>query len=256
MAGLAHAHDVTLLSNWELSSQEEWSAYQEALSDGRRIVFDLSDQQLLARPRIREQLRLATLVTVPTEHLKKEVQTLAARVAVTPSCVDLPYFLQANTLPKPERSHIGLFGPFDWQWAHPLLASFKQKHPEVVLLAGPEASAALGDLVQPLVVHVENYAVVLHACLFGVISEALQISYDPIWQAEYGILCKPTVILAPRFGKSAEQMLADLSTYLIAEARAKAGQQAFEQAYPQRATVLASTYARVLRKNLPDRGGA
>jgi len=266
--GLSHAYDVTVLSDWVLSDSEDFSSFQEALAHGRAIVCDLSDGRLLASKRMQEQLALASLVTVSTERLKKEVQNLVGttKVVTLPSCVDVPYFASANRTPMPDRTRVGCFGPGDWRAVAPIIKAFHQKHPRYRFLGEPQVAEAMNaengvEIVVPVDLHPENYPVVLHACSFGLLAPPLAQEpwgQDPIWQWEYGILARPTIsLISPTTregGGEGEHVNVHAHVKRIEhvsgdpDARVRAGQQAFGEAYLHRATVIADQYGRLYRK--------
>lgn len=262
--GLAHAYDVTVLSDWVLSEEEDFQSFREARAHSREIVCDLSDGRLLSSKRMQEQLAEASLVTVSTDRLKKEVQNLVGttKVVVLPSCVDVPYFASANRMPMPELTSIGCFGPGDWQSVAPVIRAFHRVHPRYRFLLDQEAAQAMKaenggeDLVVPIDLHPENYPVVLHACSFGLLAPARACEpwgQDPIWQWEYGILARPMVPLLSLIRNDSQ---ADLGAAVARieqlssnpTLRARRGQEAFEQACHSRATVVADLYAHVYQK--------
>ena len=251
---MTYGVDVTILPNWVLT-HEEYGKYQEAVALGRLFVYDLSDPHLLDEPRVWKTIADATLVTVPNARLKKQVEILhgGIPVAITPSCVDLPYFLLANKYPDPQKRFVGCFGDYDWHLVQDMPAAFKG----VTFLTDDYSTPHVkGENVESVEVTLENYPLLLHSCLFGLCPSDGPSDRDEVVRHEYGILSKPTLQLQVR-EQTPALWKSSISTLLNEpRTRAELGRAAFQKANEQRATMQAGEVLKVYRKKLPVVGVA
>jgi hypothetical protein len=242
-AGHASGYDITILPNWVLKEEE-----REALAQAAQhtlFAYDLSDLLLLQIPLVRETMRVCRMVTVPNAYIQREVEIAlpGLRVVVTPSCLDIPYLMQAHRYPRPEHPMIGCFGPYDWEQVKQPLQALKNRYPRLVILGDAEATTILGELVMSVEVTVESYPGILRQCLCGLTPIEEERGQDTIWMQEYGLLCKPVV---KRFIEQEVARLLSEPSYRSAQ-----GQVAHTKAKAYSAVQLADQYLKVYQKLLP-----
>ena len=246
---MTYGSDVTILPNW-VFTEGEYIKYHEAVNLGRIFVYDLSDPRLLDNPMVWQTLADASLVTVPNARLQKEVEILhgGTRCAITPSCVDVPYFMHANTFPDPQKTFVGCFGDYDWSLLKDIASHFKGV---TFLTDGFSAPYLLGDNVEVAEVTPDTYPLLLRSCVFGLCPSDGPSDRDEVVRHEYGILSTPTLQLQVK-EQTTEMWVASIRK-LLAEPRLRAelGRTAFLKANEQRAVMQAGEYMRVFRKKLP-----
>lgn len=246
--GLAYGHDVTVLPNLVLSD-EEFERYQEVVRE-RCIIYDLSDMSLLSLSRVRQQVKLAHLVTVPNDFYKKEVEVINKNVAVTPSVIDVETFRLANREPKPDFPIIGCFGPWDWKLVKDALSLVKEKHPKLRISGDKYAWEILGSLIMAFDVLPHDYPRLLRDCLFGLCPTEGEKGIDEIWSLEYGIFCRP--ILQLHGPQNTDRWVQHIETMLTDDIyRNICGNKYYDKANDHRATALANEYLAAYRKKLP-----
>jgi hypothetical protein len=252
VAGMTFGSDVAILQNWELTDQE-LEEFDHAVKQ-RAIVVDCSDPTLLDNDLYRKQIACASLVTVPNEYMRREVHTINTNTAVTPSCVDLPYFTRANKIKIEEKQPftLGCLGPYDWYLIKDALIELTEKHANLMICAGPEASKALRGPglrgIEPQIT-VTNLPEIMRHCHVGLCPLDGESSIDRIWEYEYGSLCKPIVVSHSKekntWVKKIEELITDSSK------QSALGRASFIVANDNRATKRAGEYLSVYRKRLP-----
>jgi len=252
--GITFSADITVLSNWRLSAEELEPL--EAATRQRSIVVDCSDPDLIDDDLYRSQLSLASMVTVPNDWMRAAIKVVNANVWTVPSCVDLPYFVSANSIKlAPDRPlSIGCLGPYDWYLVKDAISQILEAHPKAAVLAGLKAFEVLEKHPRILGINptVANLPELIRNCHIGLCPIDGERGYDDIWRHEYGALCRPVIAPAPFakqdtafWYKSIEDLLTDNKL------RADLGHKAFEEANQQRATKLADRYIAIYRKRLP-----
>lgn len=251
-AGMTFGSDVAILQNWELNEQEI-EELQRAVKQ-RAIVADCSDPALLDSDLYRKQIEYASLVTVPNEYMRREVHTINTNVAVTPSCVDLPYFARANRIKIDDKQPLtlGCLGPYDWYLIKDALVELTTRHEHLMICAGPEASKALRGPglrgVEPQIT-VASLPEIIRHCHIGLCPLDGESSIDRIWEYEYGSLCRPVVVSHSKEKQTWVEKIEDLIVH--ANRRAELGREAFILANENRSTKRAGEYLSVYRKRLP-----
>lgn len=253
--GLSFGSDITVLANWELS-EEELKGLQSVVPH-RAVIADCSDPKLLYNEIYRKQLAMVSLVTVPNDWMRRAVHGINAKVMVTPSCVDLPYFVQANKIKiaKNQPLSIGCLGPYDWKLVKEALIAIADKYPKVAICADTASYPILKEVPRILGIQtsVHNLPEVMRHCGFGLCPYDGESGWDDIWEYEYGSLCRPVIKLYPPRSQD-KQAWIDRIEELIGNSalRSKLANQAFEKANEQRATKQASKYLAAYRKKLPQ----
>jgi hypothetical protein len=198
--GQSYDHDLTVLPNWVLTPSEVEQMREIVTRSPKQFAYDLSDPTLLKEGTVRDTLRLCRLITVPNEYLRQEVALLrtGARVTVTPSVVDVSYFMSGKhvrfaEIPATGGPVVGLFGPHDWEIVKPVLEHFKAKRLHILFLGDEYAQRALGDLVTGVTMSLDTYPALLNNCTFGLLPCDGYKGQETAWAYEYGILYKPTV---------------------------------------------------------------
>lgn len=253
LGGLAYSADVTILPNW-VFTDEEFQEYSNAVSQGNLFVYDLSDPRLLDAPVVWRTMQQASLVTVPNLRLKKEIEASvgSTRVVVTPSCLDVPYFMEARDFPMPQKRVIGCFGPYDWSLVRDAIAAVKEQQSSVSFVGGRDAAQVLGELVEYVPLSIGSYPVALHSTLFGLCPSTGDSERDDFWRHEYGILCRPTIQLQGEKQQSTQKWIDSMYLYLSDDhVRSSWGRHAFEQANAERNTLRAGEWLRTFQKKLP-----
>jgi len=243
--GHASGYDVTVLPNWVLSDEE-----REALlsaSHHTNFLYDLSDLDLLQKSTVRDTMRLCRYVTVPNMYMQHEVEVAlpGTHVAITPSCMDIPYFMTGNTSPRASSPCIGCVGPYDWHLVKDALYEVKMHSPKTVFLGDAGAQEVLGECITRVNLTVESYPHFLHSCLFGLAPIERARGQELLWVHEYGLLCKPVIQRRGNVLAEMRQLLFD-SSY-----RSECGQLAHKEAKQHSAVLLADQYLKVYRKLLP-----
>jgi hypothetical protein len=253
--GLSFGSDITVLANWELS-EEELGGLRSVIPH-RAIVADCSDPRLLYNELYRKQLEVVSLVTVPNDWTRSAIHGINPRVVVVPSCVDLPYFVQANKvkIAKNQPLTIGCLGPYDWKLVKDALIAIAEKYPKVAICADQGSYPILRDVPRILGVQtsVYNLPEVMRHCGFGLCPYDGQSGWDDIWEYEYGSLCRPVIKLHPPISQNTGAWVARIEELTRDGAlRSKLGNQAFIRANEQRTTKLASKYLAAYHKKLPQ----
>lgn len=251
-AGMTFGSDVTILQNWELNEQET-EELAHAIKQ-RAIVVDCSDPALLDSDLYRKQIACASLVTVPNEYMRREVHTINTNAAVTPSCVDLAHFMQANKIKVEAKQPItlGCLGPYDWHLIKDALVELTKRHSNLMVCAGPQASKALRGPglrgIEPEV-NISNLPEIMRHCHIGLCPLDGESSIDRIWEYEYGSLCRPVVVYHSKEKDTWVEKIDDLIT--DSNRRSALGRASFLVANENRATKRAGEYLSVYRKRLP-----
>lgn len=248
-AGMAYGADATLLQNYVLSDKEV-EAMREVASH-RVFISDCSDPNLINNKQYQDQLSLARMVTVPNEWLRKELAFFNSNIAIVPSCIDIPYFMQANRMKylKTRPPVLTCIGPYKWELVHDALIEMKERYPKIIISADAQAKAILGEIATEVEVSVQTLPLVLHASTIGLCPIDGDHGWDSILEDEYGILCRPVI---KRQSAQKETWVAAIEDLLTdPKKRAQIGQEAFAHANEQRATKLASRYLEIYRKRLP-----
>jgi hypothetical protein len=247
--GITLSADATVLANWVLSDSE-LLALRRARTQ-RAIIVDWSDPDLLEDDLYRAQLSLASLVTVPNDWMRTAIRAINPNVWVTPSCVDMPHFLNANSVKlDPKRPLcIGCLGQYDWYLVKDAIAALLEKHNKLTVIADLRAIKNLPNHPRILGINITCYNIseVLRNTHIGLCPVDGERGYDDIWQYEYGILCRPTLNLSNHkvWAERIEDLLFD------DKLRSERGKDAFDEANERRATKLADKYLTVYRKRLP-----
>lgn len=273
-AGLAYGRDITVLPNWVLTSEEN-DALERASQDCS-FVYDLSDQGLLDSPQVRRTLTLCRTITVPNEYLATEVRGVVSgasssrsvHVTITPSVVDIPYFVTARRLPYlvPGATVIGCYGNHDWDVVRPVIATLRAKHKRVEFLGDDYAYSVLGDLVTHVRCDVDTYPQLVNSCSFGLCPYTGYDGRETVWAHEYGILYKPVIASSDsQYSKVLNEKTSQLVTSRLPERwveavekwltrpelRARAAKEAFDLANLQRPRMQVEPYLKVMSRLLP-----
>lgn len=269
-AGMAYGRDITVLPNWVLTAEENDQLERVGLECS--FVYDLSDPSLLENPQVRRTMNLCRVVTVPNEHLATEARGVVStsgmppRVTITPSVVDVPYFVSARRLPYlvPDKTTIGCYGNHDWEIVRPVITALREKHRHLAFLGDDYAHAILGDLVTHVRCDIDTYPRLVNSCSFGLCPYATTDGRETIWAHDYGILYKPVIASIDsqyaRSGKIGELVTSKLPErwcdaaekwLLRPEVRARAAKEAFEEANLHRSRMQVEPYLKVMSRLLP-----
>lgn len=261
------SYDVTVMPNWVLRDEELAALRLQAQKHA--FVYDLSEPSLLTDPRVQETLSLVRLVTVPNAHLAKEVKNVVhagSRVAVLPSCVDAPFWLQSAPAPHPKRPlTVGCYGPYDWHLIKEALTAFKEKHPLVFFHGDVGAFAILGDLLDKLApTDVMALPAFIRSSHVGLCPIEQEYGYDLIVPHEYGIYGIPTlsIPLPPRaetqydredrLAQYGQEWQSRLSALLFQpKVRSAASEKAQREAQEHKSTRVCDVYLKTYRQMLP-----
>lgn len=249
--GITFSADVTVLANWVLSESE--LEVLRIAKNQRAIVVDCDSPDLLGNDLYREQIALATMVTVPNNWMKEAVHALNPNVWVIPSCVDLDHFLLANKVKLDVHRPlcIGCLGQYDWYIVRDAILSLLKKYERLTVIAGPEAFRSLPKhpRILGIEVTVQNIAEIMRNTHLGLCPIDGERGYDDIWRHEYGALCRPALALT----SSDPKVWVERTQALLFDQklRAERGREAFEEANSRRATKMADKYLATYRKRLP-----
>ena len=193
--GPGYSYDVVVLQNWILTDDEIEQCRTFLDEGGKYIINDITDISLLANIQVRKLMALCHYVTVPNEHMKKELESFIKSVRTVPSTLDVPFYMAGrNPIAKPKVFVIGCVGQHDWHLVKDALTQIRKTHPKVFVIGDTEAQEALGELVtHPITLLSHNYPRFLHNCDIGLCPREGMTGQDTIWAYEYGIAGKPVI---------------------------------------------------------------
>jgi len=247
--GLTFGADITVLASWMLTPEEVSELHRATRQ--RVVIADCSDPSLLDDVAYRQQIEVASLVTVPNEYLRRVVKSINPNTMVAPSCVDLPHFAAANKIKPDEKQPItiGCLGPYDW---HLVADALEEISPSVRILADIRTTQALrGRDLKGIEIELNPYNLpeVIRNCHFGLCPIEGESGIDRVWEHEYGSLCRPVIV---SHSKEKDTWIAKIEELIRdTKKRAELGQAAFELANENRATKRAGEYLSIYRKRLP-----
>ncbi|MFL5623990.1 MAG: hypothetical protein ACJ788_00150 [Ktedonobacteraceae bacterium] len=266
--GLLSADTDALLIQNSVLAPNEFDQYCELLKE-KAIIYDLTDVALVRVPMVQATLEKATAVIVPNRYLKKELEGVTRRVKVLPSMVDMNYFKQGYTAPKPTKAIVGCFGPHDWHLVKEPIRIVKERWPNITFWGDENATETLGELIDERVsIDPDRYPYIIRSCAFGLCPVEGMTPIDTIWAHEYGILCRPVIasadsayaegglkkhlagVLVPsQDQKKWVEAIHDLA--ITPKMRAMLGQNAFNMANEHRSTLITDQYIKAYREILP-----
>lgn len=285
-ADMAHSAHITVLPNWILSDEEVESL--QNVGSRCSFVYDLSDPALLQNEQVQKTLTFCRAVTVPNAFLQKEVQGLLngsgsfglmgkPRVFVTPSCLDVPFFMRAHDKERQfqifsrwmpilmtNATVIGCFGPHDWHLIKDVVAKLQQDIPHLVFI-GDKGAAEVMPEIQVVPDLVDYLPFFLNRCAFGLCPREGASGEDTFWVHEYGILTRPVIASAnsaytkesssnaTRFVPNTQDAWEKAIRLLTNDGieRNLLGNGAFIEAQRHRSTKMADQYKAILGKLLP-----
>jgi hypothetical protein len=282
--GMLRASEITVLQNWiPLAGEREvfQAAHQMVAPLPAFWIYDLSDPELLELEWVREILPLMNLITVPNEHMQREVGYFLRRghapCLVLPSVISQTWLLRS--LPQQSRKElgtslaIGMLGEHDWERFTPgFCAALTPYCEQFAIVTDQECVYRIAQEWQISVCHTcltaSSYANILSKIDVGLVPREGKDGRQTCWASEYNLAmvpvlaCDHSAYKDPLLGIAAFLNYNDPSSFVQEilswtkdeqgkEAYLSAARMGYALAMRNRVSVAAMTYRLRLRGCLP-----